>query len=72
MVSFIGERQEEHGVEPICRQLPIAPSTYYEHKRKLADPSRHSKRAQRDSELREEIERIWKENFARTATLAFQ
>ena len=32
MVSFIDEHREEHGVEPICRQLSIAPSTYYEQK----------------------------------------
>ncbi len=37
MASFIEERQDEHGVEPICRQLPIAPSTYYEHKAREAD-----------------------------------
>ena len=31
-MSFIDEHREEHGVEPICRKLPIAPSTYYEQK----------------------------------------
>ena len=30
MASFIEEHREEHGVEPICGQLPIAPSTYHE------------------------------------------
>ena len=30
MVSFIDEQRETHGVESICRRLPIAPSTYYE------------------------------------------
>ncbi len=63
MASFIEQRQDEHGVEPICRQLPIAPSTYYEHKVRQADPSRLPKRARRDLELREQIERVWKENF---------
>ena len=63
MVSFIEQRQEEHGVEPICRQLPIAPSTYYEHQRRQRDPTRRSQRAVRDAELREEIERVHKENF---------
>ncbi len=63
MVSFIDEQREEHGVEPICRQLPIAPSIYYEHKAREADPSRLPKRAVRDAALREEIERVWKENF---------
>ena len=63
MVPFIDEHRDEHGVEPICEQLPIAPSTYYEQKAREADPSRLPDRAVRDAELREEIERVWKENF---------
>ena len=63
MVSFIDEHREEHGVEPICEVLPIAPSTYHERKAREADPSRLPARAVRDAELREEIERVWKENF---------
>jgi putative transposase len=30
MVGFIDDHREAHGVEPICKVLPIAPSTYYE------------------------------------------
>ncbi len=63
MVSFIDEHRDEHGVEPICEQLPIAPSTYYEQKAREADVSRLPARVVRDGELREEIERVWKENF---------
>jgi transposase InsO family protein len=63
MVSFIDPQREEHGVEPICRQLPIAPSVYYESKAREADPSRLPQRAVRDAALREEIERVWKKNF---------
>ena len=63
MVSFIDEHREEHGVEPICGKLPIAPSTYYEQKAREADPSRRSARSVRDVEFREEIERVWKEHF---------
>jgi len=63
MVSFIDEHRDEHGIEPTCRQLQIAPSTYYEHKARQVDRSRLSKRAVRDVELRVEIERVWKENF---------
>ncbi len=63
MASFIGEHREEHGVEPICRVLPIAPSMYYEQKAREADPSRLPKRAIRDAGLREAIERVWKEHF---------
>ncbi len=63
MVSFIDEHREEHGVEPICQVLPIAPSTYYEQKAREVDPSRLPARVVRDTQLREQIERVWKENF---------
>ncbi len=63
MVSFIDDHRDEYGVEPICRQLPIAPSTYYEQKSRQADPSRLPHRSVRDAELCVEIERVWKENF---------
>jgi putative transposase len=63
MVSFIDEHRDEHGVEPICEQLPIAPSTYHEQKARAVDPSRRPLRAVRDASLREEVERVWKENF---------
>ena len=62
MVSFIDEHRGEHGVEPICKQLPIAPSTYYEHKSCEADPDRISDRRKRDQWLEVEIERVWDEN----------
>jgi putative transposase len=59
MVALIDEHREEYGVEPICRMLPIAPSTYYQHKDWEAHPDRRSKRAKRDEELRRQIRRIW-------------
>lgn len=52
-----------HGVEPICSVLPIAPSTYYSHLAKRADPSRQSDRARRGDALRPEILRIFEENY---------
>ena len=52
MVSFIDEHREAHGVEPICAELPIAPSTYYEEKARQADPGRLPPRAKRDTVLR--------------------
>jgi transposase InsO family protein len=63
MVSFVDEHREKHGVEPICKELPIAPSTYYEQKARVADPSRLPERVVRNAALREQIERVWKENF---------
>ncbi len=63
MVAFVDEYRREYGVEPICRVLPIAPSTYYEHKARQADPSRIPPRVRRDALLRDEIERVWNDNF---------
>ena len=63
MVSFVDEHRGEHGVEPICAQLPIAPSTYYECKAREADPSRLPPRARRGIELSGEIRRVYDENF---------
>ena len=63
MVSFIDEHRVDHGVEPICKQLPIAPSTYYEHKSREADPGRASDRSKRDQWLELEIQRVWDENM---------
>ena len=63
MVSFIDAHRTEHGVEPICAELPIAPSTYYEHKARAADSSRLPPRVRRDSELEIEIQRVWEDNF---------
>jgi putative transposase len=63
MVSFIDGHRAEYGVEPICDVLPIAPSTYYEHKAQGKDPERRSPRAKRDARLRDEIHKVWEENF---------
>jgi transposase InsO family protein len=63
MVSFIDAHREAHGVESICKQLPIAPSTYYEMKARQADPSRRPPRAKRDAQLEPEIQRVYEENF---------
>ncbi len=63
MKAFIDDHRAVHGVEPICRVLPIAPSTYRAHAARLADPSRMSAREKRDAELRPEIHRVWEENF---------
>ena len=63
MVSFIDEHRDAYGVEPICAELPIAPSTYYERKAQQAHPERLSARARRDLELQPEIGRVWEENF---------
>jgi len=62
MIAFIDAQRSTYGVESICRYLPIAPSTYYEHKAREREPWRHSARYQRDQMLKPEIERVWDEN----------
>ena len=39
MVAFIDDHRAEYGVEPICRLLQFAPSTYYERKSRPASPA---------------------------------
>src|SRR5690349_14169003 len=63
MLAFIDAHRAEYGVESICKQLPIAPSTYCEHKSRQADPSRLPHRVQRDAQLSGSIRRVWDENF---------
>jgi putative transposase len=63
MKAFIDEHRGAHGVEPICKVLQIAPSTYHEHAARKADPERRSRRAKTDEGLMQRIERVWTENF---------
>ncbi len=63
MVSFIDENRKTYGVEPICALLPVAPSTYYEAKRRQKDPNRLPERSRRDEMLRRRIRRVWDENL---------
>jgi putative transposase len=63
MINFIDDHRGSHGVEPICRVLPIAPSTYHDHVAKRADPEKLSARAKRDEILKPEIARVFAENF---------
>ena len=63
MKAFIDTHRDVYGVEPICRVLPIASSTYYEHKAQEGNDSRCAPRVRRDRQLGEEIRRVWEENF---------
>ena len=57
MIAYIDQHKDRYGVEPICRVLPIAPSTYYH----ACRPA--SARAVRDAELKAEIVRVHGEHF---------
>jgi len=63
MIAFIDDHRAVHGVEPICKVLPIAPSTYYAHKARQRNPQQRSARALRDEKLLPDVERVWRENF---------
>jgi putative transposase len=62
MYAFLDAHRAEYGVEPICRVLQIAPSGYYAHQARRADPTRRSARAQRDERLRAQIRRVWRDH----------
>ncbi len=59
MVKFIDEHRDEYGVEPICAQLPIAPSTYYASKTRPL-----SARAIRDAMLMPILLALFQANYS--------
>lgn len=63
MKAFIDQHRDVYGVEPICKVLPIAPSTYYLHAAGETDPAQRSARAQRDERLCGQIQQVWDENL---------
>lgn len=58
MTAFIEHHRSRFGVEPICRVMEFAPSTYY-----AARDRAPSARALRDELLKPEIERVHAENY---------
>jgi putative transposase len=64
MIAFIDDHRGVYGVEPICKVLPIAPSTYYEHAAKRTNPEKRADRAKRDEVLQADIGRVFEQNFA--------
>jgi len=63
MIAFIDDHREVYGVEPICRILPIAPSTYHARLAQRADPAKASPRTRHDLVLMEQIRRVHEANF---------
>jgi putative transposase len=63
MIAFIDDHRAAYGVEPICRVLPIAPSTYHAHAARRADPEKLPDRAKRDAVLKAEVQRVYETNF---------
>jgi len=73
MIAVIDDHREAYGREPrsgsrpICRVLPIAPSTYHAHVAQRADPAKASPRVRQDLVLMEQIERVHAANFGSQA-----
>ena len=63
MIAFIDDQRATHGVEPICRVLPIAPSTYFAAAARRADPAKAPARVRRDVDLQGMIRRVFEENY---------
>jgi putative transposase len=57
MIAYVDAHRDRFGVEPICKVLPIAPSTYYQASRPLSVQRR------RDQQLKVEIRRVYDDNF---------
>ena len=62
-MSFIDTHHGELGIEPICRELAVAPSSWHEHAARLADPGKRSARARRDDVIRGNISRVHEASF---------
>lgn len=62
MIRFIDEHRGDYGVEPTCKVLQIAPSTWYGHRAKRRDPSLRSDRDLLDEALKPEIQRVLDKN----------
>ena len=58
MVEFIDQHKHEFGIEPICAELPIAPSCYHDNKTRSP-----SKRQLQDEKLLPQVERVFAENY---------
>ena len=56
MIGFIEESRKVFGVEPICRALQFAPSTYCDQRAIARDPERASARAKSDAALSVKID----------------
>ncbi len=58
MTRYIEVHRDRFGVEPICRVLQVAPSTYYAQRTRPP-----SARAVQDAQLKVAIKRVWDDNY---------
>ena len=62
MTAFIEEHRGTYGVEPMCKILQIAPSTYYDRRAIARDADLASARAKSDAALSVKIDAAWEDN----------
>jgi len=63
VIAFMGEHLDKFGVEPMCKVLQIAPSTWHRHAALEASPDKRSKRAKADDVLSVKIRQVFDDNF---------
>ncbi len=63
VIAFMADHREEHGVEPMCRILNIAPSTWHAHAAQKTRPDLRSQRVKEDERFGAAILRVHFENF---------
>ena len=63
MIAFIDDHRQAYGVEPICKVLPIAPSTHHAHAARRVDLGKLPARARSDAVLTAEIRCVFEANF---------
>jgi len=63
LLAFIDDHRGKYGVEPICRVLKIAPSTFHAHAARRVRPETASPRIQRDAVLKPHVLRVFAETF---------
>jgi len=59
---YIDQHRSVHRVEPICKELQIAPSAYWRHTARQRNPALRSPRARRDDDLIPQIQRVFEDN----------
>jgi len=60
--AYIDQHRSVYGVEPICKELQVAPSAYWRHAARWRNPALRSPRARRDDDLNPHIQRVFEAN----------
>ncbi len=63
MTAVIDDHRAAHRVKPICKGLPIAPSTCHAHAAWRADPAKPPARLKRDNVLKADVRRMFEADF---------